>query len=120
MKKMISYPSTPQFREVVANINRRYNFTGLDENGDAIYDPSIKKPIMKFIGTVKLHGTSASVIYNDISGLWVQSRSNIITPTPSKLIEVEFEDGTKQLFDSDKIINGKLITDYTIGDIIVL
>lgn len=103
MKKMISYPSTPQFREVVANINRRYNFTGLDENGDAIYDPSIKKPIMKFIGTVKLHGTSASVIYNDISGLWVQSRSNIITPQSDNAGFAFFVETKKESF--MKIIN---------------
>ena len=80
MKKMISYPSTPQFRDVVGTINRQFSFVGLDDNGDAIYDHSKTKPVLKFIGTVKLHGTSASVIFNDISGVWVQSRSNIITP----------------------------------------
>ena len=80
MKKMISYPSTPQFRDVVGTINRHFSFVGLDDNGDAIYDHSKTKPVLKFIGTVKLHGTSASVIFNDISGIWVQSRSNIITP----------------------------------------
>jgi hypothetical protein len=80
MKKMIAYPSTPQYREVVGNINRTNNFVGLDSNGDAIYNPSLPKPIIKFTGTVKLHGTSAAVLFNNIAGLWVQSRSNIITP----------------------------------------
>ena len=80
MKKMIKFPSIDQFRTVVSNINRQYNFVGLDENGEAIYDPSLQKPALKFKGTVKLHGTNAGVSYNEIEGLWAQSRENIITP----------------------------------------
>lgn len=77
---MIKFPSIEQFRTVVANVNRRYNFTGLDENGEAIYDPSLPKPVLTFKGTVKLHGTNASVSFNAPSGMWAQSRENIITP----------------------------------------
>lgn len=77
---MIKFPSIDQFRTVVSNINRQYNFVGLDENGEAIYDPSLPKPTLKFKGTVKLHGTNAGVSYNEESGMWAQSRENIITP----------------------------------------
>jgi len=80
MKKMIKFPSVDQFRTVVSNINRQYNFVGLDENGEAIYDPSLPKPTLKFKGTVKLHGTNAGVSFNGESGMWAQSRENIITP----------------------------------------
>lgn len=80
MKKMIKFPSIDQFRTVVSNINRQYNFVGLDENGEAIYDPSLPKPTLKFKGTVKLHGTNAGVSFNGESGMWAQSRENIITP----------------------------------------
>jgi hypothetical protein len=80
MKKMIKFPSIEQFRTVVSNVNRHFNFVGLDENGDAIYDPSLPKPVLKFKGTVKLHGTNAGVSYNANDGLWAQSRENIITP----------------------------------------
>jgi hypothetical protein len=80
MKKHISYPKIAQFRNVVSNINREITFTGLDEDGNAIYDPSIKKPTLTFKGTVKLHGTNASVCFNSESGIWYQSRNNIITP----------------------------------------
>ena len=80
MKKMIKFPSIEQFRSVVSNINRQYNFAGLDENGEAIYDPSLPKPVLKFKGTVKLHGTNAGVSYNAKENLWAQSRENIITP----------------------------------------
>jgi hypothetical protein len=98
MKKFISYPSTPQFREIVGNVNRHNNFVGLDENGDAIYDQSKPKPIIKFIGTVKLHGTNASVMYNDESGIWVQSRSNIITPEKDNAGFAWFVESKKKFF----------------------
>ena len=79
MKKHISYPKITQFRNVVSNINREITFTGLDKDGNAIYDPSIKKPTLTFKGTVKLHGTNASVCFNSKDGFWIQSRNNIIT-----------------------------------------
>lgn len=79
-KRHISFPSIEKFSNVVGNINRSHNFVGLDENGDAIYDPSKPKPVLTFTGTVKLHGTNAAVCYNNVDGLWVQSRENIITP----------------------------------------
>ncbi len=77
---MIKYPSIEQFRTVVSNVNRQYNFVGLDENGDAIYDPLLPKPVLTFKGTIKLHGTNAGVSYNSKDGLWAQSRENIIIP----------------------------------------
>jgi hypothetical protein len=80
MKKMIKFPSIDQFRTVVSNVNRHFNFVGLDDNGEAVYDPTLLKPTLKFKGTVKLHGTNAGVSYNSESGLWAQSRENIITP----------------------------------------
>lgn len=80
MKKQINYPSIEQFRNVIANINRQANFVGLDENGEAIINPAAKKPIITFTGTVKLHGTNTGISFNNISGLWAQSRENIITP----------------------------------------
>lgn len=79
MKKHISFPSIEQFRVIVSKIQRQYNFVGLDENGEAIYDETRTKPTLIFKGTVKLHGTNLGVCFNDISGIWVQSRENIIT-----------------------------------------
>lgn len=79
MKKMIGFPSIEQFRNVISNINRISNFIGLDAQGEPIYNESRAKPILTFTGTVKLHGTNAGVCYNSESGLWAQSRENIIT-----------------------------------------
>jgi len=81
MKKTIKYPSIGQFREVVTNVNKHFTYIGLDDNGDAVYDDTIPKPTISFKGTVKLHGTNASICFNNIGGFWVQSRENIITPT---------------------------------------
>lgn len=80
MQKMIKFPSIEQFRSTVSNVKRHYNFTGLDENGEAIYDHTLPKPKLLFKGTVKLHGTNAAICYNGVSGFWAQSRENIITP----------------------------------------
>ena len=78
-KRLIKFPSIDQFSTVATNINRHFNFVGLDENGDAIYDKTLPKPKLKFKGRVKLHGTNASVCYNEPSGMWTQSRERIIT-----------------------------------------
>lgn len=79
MKKHISFPSIDHFKTARANVNRSYNFVGLDDNGEPMYDQSINKPTVAFKGTVKLHGTNAAVCYNEADGLWAQSRENIIT-----------------------------------------
>lgn len=98
MKKMISAASIGQFREVVSNINRTANFVGLDDNGDAMYDPSLKKPILLFVGTIKLHGTFAATCYNEISGLWIQSKENIITPQKDNAGFAWFAESKKDVF----------------------
>lgn len=79
IKKVIKYPSTGQFRNVVKSVLERNSFTGLDENGKAIYDPSVKKPVLTAKGTVKLHGTNAGVSYSNTHGMWAQSKEQIIT-----------------------------------------
>ena len=98
-KKHISFPSIEKFSTVVANVNRRNNFIGLDENGEAIYDPSRPKPIIRFKGSVKLHGTNAGVCFNSIDGMWVQSRENIITPQSDNAGMAFFVESNKSVFE---------------------
>jgi hypothetical protein len=98
MKKMIKFPSIEQFRTVVSNVNRRYNFVGLDENGEAIYDPNLPKPVLTFKGTIKLHGTNAGVSYNSQDDLWAQSRENIITPEKDNAGFAFFVESNKDIF----------------------
>lgn len=98
MKKHIKFPSIEQFRNVVANVNRTFNFIGLDENGEAIYDETKPKPVITFTGTVKLHGTNASVCYNELSGMWGQSRENIVTIEKDNAGFAWFVDVNKEAF----------------------
>jgi hypothetical protein len=98
MKKHISFPSIEQFRTVVTTINRHFNFVGLDENGEAIYDHKKEKPTLTFKGTVKLHGTNAGVCFNNVGGLWAQSRENIITPDSDNAGFAFFVESNKDVF----------------------
>ncbi len=54
--KHIAYPKIGQFRNVIQTLNREITFVGLDDKGEPIYDPSIKKPLLTCKGTVKIHG----------------------------------------------------------------
>lgn len=79
MTKMSKFPHIEQFRSVIKKVKDVTRYAGKDENGDAIYNQA-PLPVLKFIGTVKLHGTNAAVgIMND-GTQWAQSRENIITP----------------------------------------
>ena len=97
MKKMIKFPSIEQFRNIVSNILRHFNFVGLDESGEAIYDQTLQKPTITFKGTVKLHGTNAGVSFNE-GGYWVQSRENIITPEKDNAGFAFFVESKKEVF----------------------
>lgn len=98
MRKMIKFPSIEQFRTIVSNVLRHFNFVGLDEDGEAIYDTTKPKPTLKFKGSVKLHGTNAAVSYNEDGGLWAQSRENIITVEKDNAGFAFFVDTNKGIF----------------------
>ena len=112
MKKHISYPKIAQFRNVVSAISREIEYSGLDKDENPIYDKSIKKPVLTFKGTVKLHGTNASVCV-DKNGFYAQSRSNIITPEKDNAgfaffaysKQKEFEVLFAQIIESDLDLN---------------
>jgi len=111
MKKHISFPSIEQFKNIIANVNRKHNFVGLDENGDAIYDPTKPKPKLKFKGTVKLHGTNFGVSYNAQDNIWAQSRENIITPEKDNAGSAFFVESHKTAF---LILMGQVADKYGI------
>ena len=77
--KHISFPSIGQFANVVKDVLHQYNYIGKDADGNAIYDISRPKPVLSFRFTTKLHGTNGACAYNDKDGMWVQSRTEIIT-----------------------------------------
>lgn len=75
--KFKAYPKIKQFRNVVRDISYRANYKGKDKNGKPIYEDSIK-PILKFRGTVKLHGTNAMVYFTPENGVMAGKRSSAL------------------------------------------
>lgn len=75
---MIKFPSIEQFRSVVKHVQLQTWYTGKDAGGNPSYDKTREMPVLKFRGTVKLHGTNAAVvIYND--RVEYQSRSRVLS-----------------------------------------
>ena len=50
MRKHISYPKIPQFRNVVSNVNHAASYRGQDEDGNPIYEQDYKKPVIRMKG----------------------------------------------------------------------
>lgn len=80
MKHMIKFPSIPQMKPAIKTLIDRLQYQGTDENSEPVFNRNLVLPKVKFHGTVKLHGTNASISFNQISGMWSQSRERIITP----------------------------------------
>lgn len=74
----IAFPSINQFRHVVQHVRRKASFIGLDDAGEPIYNLAAKAPTLTFIGTVKLHGTNAAVVFTP-EGVQFQSRERVLT-----------------------------------------
>jgi hypothetical protein len=80
-REFYSYPSIEQFRNVIHNVNHKAHYVGKEEDGSPQYDYSLSKPILKFIGTTKLHGTNAAMVIDlENKSIYFQSRERIITP----------------------------------------
>lgn len=79
MKKFCGFSHIGQYRDIVKNIKDRGQYIGKDENGDPIFDETIKLVTISFTGTCKLHGTNSAISFNQDGEFWCQSRENIIT-----------------------------------------
>jgi hypothetical protein len=80
--KHIPYPSIEQFRNAIHKVTCKARQSGVDVNGDPMYDHTKVLPVLTYEGTVKLHGTNSAVgrLYSDDSSItyWFQSRENVI------------------------------------------
>jgi hypothetical protein len=76
--KFKKYHSINQFRDVVKSVQRQADFKGLDDENNAIYENSVK-PIIKFKGTVKVHGTNAGITYSPVEGILGQKRNSLLS-----------------------------------------
>ena len=75
----MKFPSIEQYRHVIRRVSDRAKFVGQDEQGNAILDHAIQAPVVRAIGTVKLHGTNAGVTLGAEGNLECWSRTQVIT-----------------------------------------
>lgn len=80
MKRLIKFGSISQFNSVAKDISHVSRYDGLDENKSPIYSCSLIPPILDVVGTEKIHGTNLTVCFNNLDGIWFQSKERIITP----------------------------------------
>jgi len=76
---MIKYPSIEQFRNVIRKVKETHDYQGKDELGNAVYAHLTPYPTLEFKGTIKLHGTNASVVKYKDKDLVFQSRERELT-----------------------------------------
>jgi hypothetical protein len=80
MSKHYSYHSINQFHNIIRSVKSSATFDGFNEEGQPKYDNTKSLPIIKFTGTVKIHGTNAGIGYNSQTNkLWTQSRSHVLS-----------------------------------------
>lgn len=96
--RLIKFPSIEQYRNVVRNVKHKAQFVGIDDTGELIMNRSAILPRLKFEGTVKLHGTNASVVFSSDGEIWAQSRENIITPEKDNAGFAMFAHANKEIF----------------------
>lgn len=103
--QFLSFGSIGQFREIIKKVNDRCKYH------------QIPLPVIKFIGSVKLHGTNAGIIYDATTGeLSVQSRERILTPFDDNANFAKFVNTNKEFFTGFL----KLISVYFKHDIVAL
>lgn len=96
--KLGKMSSIGQYRNVIKPLISSAQFKGFDNEGNPIYDSLIPKPIVEFIGTVKLHGTNGSIGMGSSGNLWAQSKENIITPLKDNAGFAQFFEAKKDAF----------------------
>lgn len=76
----IKWPSIKQFRDVVKNVEHKSRFVRVEEDGTVVMNRHAPVPTLKYEGTVKLHGTNASIVLHTTGDVYAQSRVRVITP----------------------------------------
>lgn len=80
MTNFVDFGSIEQFASMCKNIKHMSKYVGQDENGQAVYNHTLKAPVLEVIASEKIHGTSFGAGYTSANGIWFQSRNGIITP----------------------------------------
>lgn len=72
------FHSTGQFRNVVKNMKTSAQFKDLDEQGEPLIDRNAPAPVVDYIGTVKTHGTNASIVLSEDGTISFHSKNNLL------------------------------------------
>lgn len=76
---MKKFPSIEQFRNVIRNVKAIHDYKGKDEFDNPLYLHTEDYPILKFQGTVKLHGTNAGIVKYSDGRIEFQSRERVLS-----------------------------------------
>lgn len=76
---MKKYPSIEQLRNVVKKVRERHDYVGRNEEGKPIFQHTSNYPMLKFKGTVKLHGTNAGIVKYSDGSIQFQSRERVLS-----------------------------------------
>ncbi|MFW6219788.1 MAG: RNA ligase family protein [bacterium] len=68
------------YKSIIRDVIHSTRYIGLNESGEPIYDNEKELPTLTFTGTIKLHGTNASIVRSPSGDIHFQSRREIITP----------------------------------------
>jgi len=112
MTEFIKFPKIRQYRDVVKHVKSTCDFKGLDAAGKAIYEHNKDYPIIRFNGTVKLHGTNAAIVFDEDGKIHVQSRSRIITVQNDNAGFAAFVAGLPKELLSDSLKNIAVFGEY--------
>jgi hypothetical protein len=104
--KHLSFPSIEQFRNVVNTVRNRAKYDGIDV-----------LPTITFRGTVKSHGTNASIVYDRVDNVfYAQSRSNVLSLENDNAGFCQFFENNREYFEnllkSNSIMNRRYTTIY--------
>lgn len=98
MSRLITFPSIEQFRNVIHVVKHKATYTGKDAEGNVTYDETLPKPILKFCGTVKLHGSNAGIVREN-GEIWAQSKERVLTPADDNYGFAMYVHGHKSEFE---------------------
>ena len=114
MSKHISYGQIPQFRNLIRGLTLHYQYEGLDENGDPIYNINKELPIVPLRSTIKIHGSNAGISLQNDEIVFL-TRNRVASGGHFGFVEMmkHREEVSRSLFDQIKETS-----DWTDGEII--
>ena len=77
MSYVNKYHSTPQLRNAIRHLTNSMSYVGVNEDGTVKHDMSKVKPV-EYLGTVKLHGTNASIVLHEDGTTTLHSKEHTL------------------------------------------